>query len=71
MGGLIAVQMSFLIPTIIWVKLSGKRWYEWSNLKPILFFGWLVFMGLSSVVITVIEIFKGWDIMPRWLPRNQ
>jgi len=68
LGGLIAVQMSFLLPTIIEVKLSKKRWYEWDNLKVILFFGWLIFMGFGSVVITVYESVTALDppIMPRW-----
>ena len=72
LGGLIAIQFSFVLPTIIWVKLSKKPWTSWENLWRILFFGWLIFMGLGSVVITVYESAAGLDPpkMPRWLPKN-
>ena len=35
-------------------------------LLPILFFGWLIFMGYGSVVVTVYEMVNGIDVMPRW-----
>lgn len=59
LGGLIAIQLSFFLPLVIWVKLSSKPWHARSNLLPILFFGWLCFMGYGSVIITLILMFTG------------
>jgi hypothetical protein len=55
LGGLVAVQMSYLLPVVIWVKLSTKPWYSCENFLPIIFFSALVFVGLGSVVITVLS----------------
>jgi amino acid permease len=67
LGGTLSVQMAFLIPLVIYVKLSDKRWSDWENLKPILFFGWLIFMGLGSVVVSIYKKVYGLDMMPRWI----
>lgn len=45
------------------VKLSDKPITSPKNLAAILFFGLLIFLGYTSVVITVIEIVKGEDII--------
>lgn len=68
LGGLVAVQSSYMLPCLIQVKLSKKRWFETENLMPILFFGTLLFLGFGSVVITVYEVVTALDppIMPRW-----
>jgi len=69
MGGVVAIQMSYTLPMLIQVKLSDKKWYEFENLRAILFFGTLIILGLSSGVVTVIEIYQNLDppIMPRWI----
>jgi hypothetical protein len=64
MGGLCAVTLSFLIPTICYVKLSEHPWTHCSNLSRILFFGILIIVGYSSVGITVYTIITGKPVMP-------
>ena len=66
LGGLIAVQLSYTLPTYVKVTLSKNSWYQWDNLKAILFFGTLFILGMLSVVVTVIEIVTGENEMPRW-----
>ena len=57
LGGVVAIQMGYTLPMIMQVALSKKKWYAWNNLRAILFFGTLILIGLSSGVVTFIEIF--------------
>jgi len=59
LGGLCSCTMSYLIPTVAYVRMSKKRWYACSNLKPILFFGTLTTIGYISVVATVYLLISG------------
>ena len=65
MGGLIATSMCYLVPTIVQVKLSKHHWTHYSNISAILFFGTLVFIGWTSVGVTIYEIVNGITVMPR------
>ena len=42
-----------------WVKLSGKSVFHLDNFIPILFFGTLIIVGYSSVILTIYEISTG------------
>ena len=53
MGGLCAVTVSYLIPTICYVKLSEHSWTHPKNLGVLFFFGILILIGYSSVIIIV------------------
>lgn len=65
MGGLIAVSMCYLVPIICQIKLSSKPWHACENLSALLFFGTLILIGYTSVIITVYEIVTGAKTMPR------
>jgi len=62
-GGLCSVTMCYLIPTYAYVKLSKQRWYQMKNLLPLLFFGILIVIGYTSVIITFITIIRGEEYM--------
>lgn len=66
MGGLLAIQISFFIPTVIYVSLSEKRWYAYDNLSAIIFFGFLCLTGYGSVVVTIYTMVNDIEMMPRW-----
>ena len=73
MGGLCATTLDFLIPTFCYVKLSSHPWTEKKNLTAIIFFGILVFIGYTSVILTIYLSFHKHmgpydeqSIMPRW-----
>jgi len=51
--------MCYLIPTYAYVKLSKVKWTAMKNLLPLLFFGILIVIGYTSVIITVYTIVKG------------
>jgi hypothetical protein len=67
MGGLCATTLDFLIPTYCYVKLSSQSWKSPKNLTAIIFFGVLIFIGYTSVVLTVYLMFHPDEkMMPRW-----
>jgi amino acid permease len=59
MGGLCAVTVSYLIPTICYVKLSEHSWTHPKNLGVLFFFGTLIVIGYSSVIIIIYLIITG------------
>ena len=59
LGGLCSCTMSYLIPTIAYVRMSKFKWYHHTNLLPILFFGTLTIIGYISVVATVFLLVSG------------
>jgi hypothetical protein len=59
LGGLCSCTMSYLIPTIAHVRCSKERWYNCSNLGPILFFGTLTTIGYISVLLTIWLLISG------------
>jgi len=65
MGGLLSVSMCYLVPLICKLKLGKAEWTSCENISAILFFGVLIASGYISVGITVYEMVKGIDIMPR------
>ena len=65
LGGWNCVTICYLIPSntriliylaICFVKASEERWFSPYNLMPIAYFGTLILIGYTSVVITVIFI---------------
>lgn len=71
MGGLCAVTMDFLIPTYCYIQLSEKKWYKGKNLLAILFFGPLILIGYTSVIITIYLGVTKQELMPRWINSYQ
>lgn len=63
LGGLCSVTMCYFIPTYAYVKLSSNRWYHLDNLLPIIFFGSLIIIGYTSVVITITEMVTGKQVL--------
>jgi hypothetical protein len=57
-GGFSSVNMCYLVPLICWVKLSGKKWYEGTNILYVIFFLALSLIGFTSVIVTVVGFFK-------------
>ena len=65
MGGLISVSMCYLVPMICKLKLGKEKWYSFGNISAIIFFGILIMSGYISVGITIYQMIKGIDVMPR------
>ena len=42
-----------------WIALSKEKWYAWSNLGPLLYFGVLITLGYASSIATVVMLAKG------------
>lgn len=53
LGGLCAATLDYGIPTFCYVKLSNKPWTNPKNLGAIIFFGALVAVGYSSIIVTI------------------
>lgn len=53
MGGSCSVTICYTIPLYSWVKLSKERWYAFSNLAPLLYMGFLITAGYTSVITTI------------------
>ena len=66
MGGLLAPTLSYFIPCYCYVKLSDHPWTHYKNLSAIIFFGTLCFVGYTTVVLIIYEIFNDLTFMPRW-----
>jgi len=63
MGGLNSVSICYTIPVYSWVKLGGKSVFHPDNLVPVLFFGCLITIGYSSVVLTIYEMATGQKVV--------
>ena len=59
LGGLCSCTMSYLIPTLAYVRLNKEPWYACKNLLPILFFGTLTLLGYMSVLTTIYMLVTG------------
>lgn len=67
-GGLLGINLYYLLPLLIQLKLSNKPWYSGHNLVTLIFFGTLCIFGYLSVGVTFVKTYKGLDKMPRWIP---
>ena len=65
LGGLVSVSICYLIPLICHIRLSDQAWYSSANLPPLLFFGVLIIVGYTSVLLTIYMIWTGIEMFER------
>lgn len=59
LGGLIAVTLSFLIPTLLHLKVTTKSWTHWRVVIPIIMGFIICFLGYSGAIMVLIKIISG------------
>lgn len=59
LGGLIAVTLSFLIPTLLHLKVTTKPLTHWRVVIPIIMAVIICFLGYSGAIMVLIKIISG------------
>ncbi|CDW85384.1 UNKNOWN [Stylonychia lemnae] len=57
-GGLCSVTIGYVLPTICYIKLNSKKLSIFKKYFYIAFFGILAFIGYTSVILKIIQIFQ-------------